>query len=109
MAKHIPTPEGAMTIGAKMKAANGFPAGFDYLRISLAVSVVIWHSAFVCYGAAGEVAVWSGWLRPFVYFILPAFFGMGGFLVGASLLRNTVPAFVALRVARIFPALICDI
>jgi peptidoglycan/LPS O-acetylase OafA/YrhL len=37
------------------------------------------------------------------------FFGMGGFLVTASLQRNTIPAFLALRGARIYPALFCDI
>jgi peptidoglycan/LPS O-acetylase OafA/YrhL len=97
------------TIGQKMEQAGGFPAGFDYLRVTLAVSVVVWHSVYISYGVAGEAPFWSGWLRPFIYFILPAFFGMGGFLIGSSLIRNTLPAFLALRGARIYPALICEI
>jgi peptidoglycan/LPS O-acetylase OafA/YrhL len=98
-----------MTIGEKLKAAGGFPAGFDYLRFSLAISVVVWHSVYLCYGEAGELPFWTGWPRPFVFAILPAFFGMGGFLVTASVQRNSIPAFLSLRAARIYPALFCDI
>jgi len=98
-----------MTIGQKMKEAGDFPAGFDYLRVTLAVSVIVWHSVYACYGDAGEVEFWGGWPRPFIYFILPSFFGMGGFLIASSLLRNTLPAFLTLRAARIYPALICEV
>jgi peptidoglycan/LPS O-acetylase OafA/YrhL len=104
-----PGDEPFLTIGKKMKLAGDFPAGFDYLRVILAVSVVVWHSIFVCYGLAAEAPFWSGWPRPFIFFILPAFFGMGGFLIASSIFRNTVPSFLALRAARIYPALICEI
>lgn len=101
--------EGELTIGQMLSAAKGFPSGFDYLRFSLAVSVVLWHSVCVSYGLAAEGPFWTGWPRPFIFAILPLFFGMGGFLVTASLQRNSIPAFLALRAARIYPALGCDV
>jgi peptidoglycan/LPS O-acetylase OafA/YrhL len=98
-----------VTIGRKLTAAKGFPSGFDYLRFALAISVVVWHSVYISYGLDADVALRTSWPRPLIYAILPAFFGMGGFLVTASLQRNSIPAFMALRLSRIFPALCCDV
>ncbi|WP_262047167.1 acyltransferase family protein [Bradyrhizobium sp. Bra78] len=102
--------EHAMTsIGDKWEAAKGRPAGFDLLRISLAVAVILWHSVAVCYGLPAEQWFYGGSLKPIVWLIVPAFFALSGFLVAGSLERNNLPAFVTLRVIRIFPALTAEV
>ena len=97
------------SIDDKWQAAKGRPAGFDLLRITLAIAVILWHSIAVCYGLASEQWFYSGFLKPLVWFVVPAFFALSGFLVAGSLERNNLPSFVALRVIRIFPALTAEI
>ncbi|MBR0959027.1 acyltransferase [Bradyrhizobium japonicum] len=97
------------SIGDKWEAAKGRPAGFDLLRISLAVAVILWHSVAVCYGVSAEHWFYGGLLKPLVWFIVPAFFALSGLLVAGSLERNSLPAFVTLRVIRIFPALTAEV
>jgi peptidoglycan/LPS O-acetylase OafA/YrhL len=94
------------TIGSKLAATGGRPAGFDYLRLTLAVGVIAMHTAIVCYSFPGEIALWQSPLRPLVRAILPMFFALSGFLVAGSLERSrTLPLFLGLRVIRIYPAL----
>jgi len=100
---------GQNTIGAMWKAADGRPAGFDYLRIFLAVSVILWHTSVVCHGRASETWMWTGPLRPFGYIVVPSFFSLSGFLVAGSLMRNDTISFATLRVIRIFPALVFEV
>lgn len=85
------------------------PTGFDYLRIALSVSVLAAHTVTVCYGTQAETVLWSGPLRPLVYFIVPSFFALSGFLVAGSRERNSLPAFLTLRVLRIYPALTAEV
>ncbi|WP_049802946.1 acyltransferase family protein [Bradyrhizobium japonicum] len=102
--------ESAMTsVGDKWEAAKGRPAGFDLLRILLSVAVILWHSVAVCYGLPAEQWFYGGPLKPVVWVIVPAFFALSGFLVAGSLERNSLPAFVTLRVIRIFPALTAEV
>ncbi len=94
------------TIGSKLATTGGRPAGFDYLRLTLAVGVIAMHSAIVCYSFPGEIALWHSPLRPLIRAILPMFFALSGFLVAGSLERSrTLPLFLGLRVIRIYPAL----
>lgn len=94
------------TIGSKLAATGGRPAGFDYLRLTLAVGVIAMHSAIVCYSFPGEIALWHSPLRPLIRAILPMFFALSGFLVAGSLERSrTLPLFLGLRAIRIYPAL----
>ena len=102
------TPNRGSTLGSQLEATNGRPAGFDYLRLSLAVAIIVWHTIFVCYGGAREEPFWSGPLRPVVFFLVPAFFAMSGFLVAGSLERNDLRSFLTLRAMRIYPALIFE-
>jgi peptidoglycan/LPS O-acetylase OafA/YrhL len=85
------------------------PTGFDYLRLFLAISVIVWHSVLVCYGPDAELYFWTGPPRPLIYFILPSFFALSGFLVAGSLERNNITEFITLRVMRIYPALAVEV
>jgi len=96
------------TIEQKLIEAKYRPAGFDYLRFILALAVIVWHSIVVSYGAEIELVVGFGPLRPFMFSVLPMFFCLSGFLVAGSLVRNTLIAFLTLRIIRIFPALAVD-
>jgi peptidoglycan/LPS O-acetylase OafA/YrhL len=96
-----------LTIGDRLDARRGATNGFDYLRITLAVAVIGWHSVFTSYGYGYESGVYASWVRSFVYPILPMFFVLGGFLVAGSLFRTRgFPEFFLLRVLRFLPALL---
>jgi peptidoglycan/LPS O-acetylase OafA/YrhL len=98
------------TIASRLDETKGHSSGFDYLRIGLSVSVILYHTIIVCYGPEVEARFWeSPLLRPLFYFIVPAFFALSGFLVAGSLFRNSIPAFLTLRAIRIFPALFCEV
>jgi peptidoglycan/LPS O-acetylase OafA/YrhL len=85
-----------------MAANKGRTTGFDYLRIVLASAVVLDHS-IVWATPAGDPFHTA--FAPLLTAVLPAFFALSGLLVASSLVRNSIPQFVALRVLRIFPAL----
>ncbi len=102
-------PPGSTLLG-RMALARGHTQGFDYLRILLAISIVLWHTVVTCYGFAAQETGWSGWRRPFVALILPMFFALSGFLVAGSLERcRTLTTFLSLRVLRLIPALAVEI
>ena len=91
-------------------ARDGYTAGFDYLRIGLAFSVVLWHSV-VASGNFTAAAIAEGpVLGPFLTLVLPMFFALSGFLVSGSLDRSKrVSGFVTLRVIRLVPALAVEV
>lgn len=97
------------SIEDKWEATKGRPAGFDVLRITLAIAVILWHTVAVCYGLAAEQWFYGGPLKPLVWLVIPAFFALSGFLVAGSLERNNLPLFVVLRIIRIFPALTAEV
>jgi peptidoglycan/LPS O-acetylase OafA/YrhL len=85
------------------------PAGFDYLRVILALLIMLDHSIIVCLGQTAQSAMFTGILRPFIASLVPMFFALSGFLVASSLLRcRTLVTFVGLRILRIVPALALD-
>ncbi len=91
-------------------AAKGRPAGFDYLRITLAISVVVWHTIEINYGPHQAYIVSASPYRAVFFLILPMFFSLSGFLIAGSLLRcKTIPGFLFLRGIRIFPALAFEV
>ena len=95
------------TIGDRLDAHRGSTHGFDYLRITLAVAVIGWHSVFTSYGYHYEGGVYASWIRSLVMPILPMFFVLGGFLVAGSLFRTkSFSEYFLLRVLRFFPALL---
>lgn len=97
------------TIEKQIMHVGSRPAGFDYLRLSLSILIIVYHSVAICYGSEAEILLWAGWHRHFVYFMVPCFFALSGFLVAGSLERNAIPAFISLRVLRIFPALSVEV
>lgn len=101
---------GGSSIAARMAATGGRSSGFDYLRISLAVSIILWHSISTSYGQAFELTIWRGPIGLLMHFVLPMFFALSGFLVGGSLDRcPTLISFFSLRVLRILPALAVEV
>lgn len=101
----------AGTLSEKLELAGGRPSGFDYLRLALAVSVVLIHVVVVEFGHPFVVEFWNvAWRRPIAGMVLPMFFALSGFLIAGSLFRTpTVPGFLALRALRILPALAVEI
>jgi peptidoglycan/LPS O-acetylase OafA/YrhL len=98
------------TLDQQLVATDNRPSGFDYLRITLALCVVINHTVAVLHGFEAEIPLWlNPVLGPYLSIIVPAFFALSGFLVAGSLERNNLPSFLTLRVIRIFPALIVEV
>jgi peptidoglycan/LPS O-acetylase OafA/YrhL len=97
-----------LTLGEQYASAGSRPTGFDYLRITLAVSLVLFHAILVCYEPAWAQSVLrTGWRLPLLL-LVPSFFSLSGFLIAGSLERSTVPVFIGLRILRIIPALTVD-
>ena len=92
-----------ISIGERLDQTKGFGPGFDFMRVFLAMGVLITH--------ASNLLTWHG-VDPLWFFdfsILPMFFALSGFLVTASAMRLTLPNFLVHRGARILPALITEI
>ena len=90
----------------RLKATNGRPSGFDYMRIVLAVSILLWHTVALSAGASAVHSLPLNILEPFSLLLVPMFFALSGFLVAGSLERSkTLVSFLGLRVFRIIPAL----
>lgn len=95
-----------MTLDQQMKGAGGRATGFDYLRIVLAVSILVFHTLGSSLGEAGAEPPWATPLRVPLTMLLPMFFALSGFLVASSLERQkNIASFLFLRLIRIFPAL----
>lgn len=98
------------TIEARYARIGGFTHGFDYLRIALAVGVLLQHSVLSSYGDQVMSGYWAGWHRVLLAPILPMFFALSGFLVCGSLKKNpTTLSFLTLRIVRLVPALAVEI
>jgi peptidoglycan/LPS O-acetylase OafA/YrhL len=96
------------TIGEKYASAGFRPTGFDYLRIILAVSIVLFHAILLCHDETWKnFIIDTEWKLP-LEFLLPSFFALSGFLIVSSLERSTIRGFIGLRAIRIVPALAVD-
>lgn len=101
-----------MTIDDLMAAARGRPSGFDYMRLTLSVLVLLIHSVQIAYGQRVYMdAVWAHFpLDGLAMTVLPMFFTLSGFLVAGSLYRcRTLLSFMGLRFIRIYPALAVEV
>lgn len=99
-----------VTLAQRMTETGNRSTGFDYMRLFLAVCVMLWHTVATCYGQAVQDRLWIGPYRAAYIFMLPMFFALSGFLVSASLERCRTPiSFLGLRILRIFPALVVEI
>jgi peptidoglycan/LPS O-acetylase OafA/YrhL len=96
----------ARSIGRILDESGGIGAGFDFLRVALAICVVTWHQFWAVGGGAAPKDGLSGL---FGSSILPMFFGLSGFLIAGSALRLRLKDFLINRGLRIFPALVVEI
>ncbi len=93
------------SLADQLALSRNRPAGFDYMRVVLAATIIGLHSLNVSLGLGEALQVQSK-LRIGVAMILALFFALSGFLVTASLLRcKSLISFLGLRVLRIGPAL----
>lgn len=99
-------PSQPTSIGAALAVRKGVGPGFDLLRVTLALSVVAWHSWTVT-GASDLDHAPLAWFPG--YAILAMFFALSGFLITASALRLTLGEFLLNRGLRIVPALFVEI
>ncbi|MFD1343068.1 acyltransferase family protein [Litorisediminicola beolgyonensis] len=99
------------SLGAALDAAGGRPAGFDYLRLGLALSVVLVHSFTASVAPSDEARLWAHPLwGSAAMALLPMFFALSGFLVAGSMARTpSVGRFLGLRALRIYPALAVEV
>ena len=95
------------SLGDQLRSHKGFGPGFNFARIFLAYSVLVWHAVAIAENGAGRVLLTGLW--PFVFAILPMFFALSGFLVTGSALRLPIKEYILNRVFRIVPALGVDI
>ncbi len=95
-----------MSFGEIMRNNRGLGPGFDFLRLALALSVVLFHSFQLSYGYTWQ----SGPFAAVISLIVPAFFALSGFLVAGSMVRvKLVRTFLLFRLLRILPALAVEI
>lgn len=89
-----------------LDAQRGFGAGFDFVRIALAMAILAFHSVVVT-GALDSFMSTPLWIVP--NSLVPMFFAVSGFLITGSALRLRLHDFLINRGLRIFPALAMDI
>lgn len=99
------------TLDSALKNVRGIGPGFDTLRLTLSIAIVIWHGVQVSYGDAEEYRIWHDTVAGGVAAaLLPMFFCLSGFLVIASALRTaSLRTFLIFRVLRIAPALLTEV
>jgi peptidoglycan/LPS O-acetylase OafA/YrhL len=96
------------SVKSRLEVSRGRTTGFDYLRITLAVLVLLVHVPRTT--TADDGWLWSHYIRPLTGAILPAFFALSGFLVTGSLQRSrTLVEFAVLRALRLVPALAVEV
>jgi hypothetical protein len=81
-------PSPARTFDGKLEAAGGRPAGFDYMRLVLSLSVIAMHAPVVSYGLGFDAQIWSSYAQGPIRLVLGIFFALSGFLVAGSLERS---------------------
>ncbi len=96
------------SVKSRLTLSRGRTSGFDYLRIALALLVLLVHVPRTT--TADDGWLWSFYMRPLTGAILPAFFALSGFLVTGSLQRSkTLVEFAVLRALRLVPALAVEV
>jgi peptidoglycan/LPS O-acetylase OafA/YrhL len=96
-----------VSLGEQLDEHGGFGPGFDFLRIFLALSVVVWHSFILArHGFAVEQTRFA-WFAG--YAIIFIFFALSGFLIAGSAQRLSLSNFLINRSLRIFPALVVEV
>lgn len=95
------------SIDDRLSLYKGITSGFDYLRLFLAIAVMFIHAPVI---SSGTNPIWEGPFRGLGMMILPMFFTLSGFLVSASLHRNSsLATFLTFRAVRLLPALAVEV
>jgi peptidoglycan/LPS O-acetylase OafA/YrhL len=98
-----------LTLEDKLKEHQGVGPGFDAIRVYLSITIMALHSLTLAKGAQFYIDS-PAWIHALALSLLPAFFGLGGFLVTGSGLRlKSVSRFIWHRILRIFPALALEV
>lgn len=123
------------SFGAVLDRDDGVGAGFDTLRLALAVTIFFCHANWAADSlfapaihstaqppgidpfqldlhatSSSQESILSQWKTPFYRGLVPMFFALSGFLVTASALRlRNTGTFLAFRALRIFPALAVEV
>ena len=95
-----------------MERAAGRPSGFDYLRLSLALIILVFHGfALSAPFEENRLLLWEEFPQSAINrSLLPMFFALSGFLVAGSLVRTaSLGRFLWHRAVRIYPALFVEI
>jgi peptidoglycan/LPS O-acetylase OafA/YrhL len=96
-------------VADRIANTGGRATGFDYLRFSLAISVILFHTIVTSQGLEAQRNIVETNFGILLQAILPLFFSLSGFLVAGSLERSkSIAIFLGLRIFRIFPALAVD-
>jgi peptidoglycan/LPS O-acetylase OafA/YrhL len=94
----------------RLEAVGNRPSGFDYMRIVLAIGVIVWHAPYLTGNSAFHESWFYSWFSGIAFLMVPMFFALSGFLVAGSLDRcKTLISFLGLRVFRIIPALAVEV
>lgn len=89
----------SFTFADQIATRGGRPIGFDYLRLTLALSVILLHESDIVYGPLGAHALWNSPLGPIFRLTVPMFFALSGFLVAEIPSRPSYPlAAIALSI-----------
>jgi peptidoglycan/LPS O-acetylase OafA/YrhL len=96
-----------ISLGDQLDRHRGFGPGFDFLRISLALGIVVWHSFGLAQGGFNIEQVPVAWFAG--YGMLYLFFALSGFLIAGSAQRLSLGNFLVNRGLRIFPALVVEV
>jgi len=95
------------TIGERLDRYRGIGPGFDFLRVALAMLVVLNHSFLTLDGNFDYVNKHGLW--NLFGLVVPSFFALSGFLITGSAQRLKLKDFLLNRSMRIVPALAVDI
>lgn len=93
------------TLSERQQAVDHRASGWDYLRLGLALGVILFHTVVTTQGLQAQAALKRSWVGYPVALLMPMFFALSGYLVTGSLERASLPGFLALRARRILPAL----
>ena len=94
-----------MKFGTVLNDHKGLGPGFDFLRVFLALAIVLTHSWML----TGNLWLYGTPLWFTEYALVPMFFALSGFLVSGSAMRLSLGNFLINRGLRIVPALAVDI
>lgn len=97
------------SIERRLDETAGVTSGWDYMRLSLAIGVMLAHSVTIAGGKEAFLPINPYINKIFLSLLIPMFFCLSGFLVARSLNSVSLPVFVGLRFLRIFPALVVEV